>query len=205
MAWKVLLHNEVSSLPVDVFDICKREKIQVFTYTTGKDYIETANLSEHIIENDAIAVDSIIFYDNTKPIERCRFSIAHELGHLFLHTNRKVPYFNREPFTSLDDIEREADLFAARLLAPLAVLQMIGVNSASEISKICGISYTAAKIRYNRLCEIRKRNKERRINKNHGTFFLSRDERKLCENFADFIRENKREFIKDVEKQDSSL
>jgi Zn-dependent peptidase ImmA (M78 family)/transcriptional regulator with XRE-family HTH domain len=42
------------------------------------------------------------------PGDRVRFSVAHELGHLLLHSARK-----------LDSAEREADAFAAELLTPL--------------------------------------------------------------------------------------
>jgi Zn-dependent peptidase ImmA (M78 family)/transcriptional regulator with XRE-family HTH domain len=45
------------------------------------------------------------------PGDRLRFSVAHELGHLLLHAARK-----------LDSAEREADLFAAELLAPLQAI-----------------------------------------------------------------------------------
>ncbi len=57
-------------------------------------------------------------YDNKKPIivltgdsptDRVRFSVAHELGHLVLHSTL---------FGDLQEFEREADIFASELLMP---------------------------------------------------------------------------------------
>lgn len=67
---------------------------------------------------DTLAVDAfsvwhegvpMIFLNRKKTAERCRFDLAHELGHLLLHTN--TPPQGRE-------IEKEADAFAAALLLP---------------------------------------------------------------------------------------
>lgn len=50
----------------------------------------------------------IIFLNRTAPADRMRHSLAHELGHLVMHS---VP---------TDDIEDEADTFAGELLAPFS-------------------------------------------------------------------------------------
>jgi Zn-dependent peptidase ImmA (M78 family)/DNA-binding XRE family transcriptional regulator len=47
------------------------------------------------------------------PADRLRFSLAHELGHLVLH----------QPGDTGQDVEAEADQFAAELLAPLSALR----------------------------------------------------------------------------------
>jgi Zn-dependent peptidase ImmA (M78 family)/transcriptional regulator with XRE-family HTH domain len=57
------------------------------------------------------AGDPVIALLAGAPGDRLRFSVAHELGHLLLHATRK-----------LDSAEREADLFAAELLTPLAAI-----------------------------------------------------------------------------------
>lgn len=194
LAWKILINDGVSELPVDVFAICKKERIMLFTYFQGKSFIESLNLSENVKDNDAFSVNNMIFYDDTKPTQRQRFSIAHELGHIFLHsdTSGKATVYNREPSPTDSPIEAEANIFASRLLAPLSVIQFLNLNSAKEISDFCDISYSAAKLRFARLCEIRRRNSERRKEKNHGTFLISKLERMLIENFKDYIEKNKK-------------
>ena len=194
LAWKILINNRINSLPVDVVSICKNEKISLFTYKQSMDLIKSLDLLENTLENDAFSINSMIFYDDAKPRERQRFSIAHEIGHIFLHseTSGKATVYNREPSPNDNPIETEANVFASRLLAPLCVLQFLNLNSIKEISDICDISFSAAKLRFSRLCEIRRRNSERRKEKNHGTFLISKLERELVGNFKDFIEKNKK-------------
>ena len=196
LVWEILLRNGVSSLPIDVMAICAKEKITVFSYRLGKSIIEDLGLEENMKGNDAFSIGSIILYDDTQSSERCRFSIAHELGHALLHaSDRAIPtVYNREPSPSDDPIEAEANIFASRLLAPLCVLQFLNLNSPTEIAEFCNISYSAAKIRFERLCQIRKRNSERLKAKNHGTFLISKLERRVLENFKDFIEKNKKPY-----------
>lgn len=77
---------------------------------------------------------------------RRRFTIAHELGHCLLG---HVSGFGSTAHAAV--LERAADSFAAELLAPLAVLKMCGVGSAEELARVCGISRSAAEIRFTEL------------------------------------------------------
>lgn len=77
---------------------------------------------------------------------RRRFTVAHELGHCLLG---HVSEFGGEMPGAAP--ERAADRFAADLLAPLAVLRMCGVSSAEELAKVCGLSRSAADIRFGEL------------------------------------------------------
>lgn len=194
LSWEILIRNKVSSLPVDVEAICIKEGITLLSYETGRELIENLDLPEHTLDNDAFSVGNIICFDENSSPQRRRFSIAHELGHIFLHTGdgNKVTLYNREPQPLDDPIENEANLFASRLLAPLGVIQFLNLNTISEISQYCDISYSAAKLRYHRLCEIRKRSSKRLKEKKHGTFLLSRLERQVIENFKEYIEKNKK-------------
>ncbi len=193
-AWELLIRNKISSLPVDVHTICRNEKITLLTYKTGKNFIDALDLCEHLKDNDAFSIKSIILYNDETSPQRQRFSIAHELGHIFLHTDKSVgaTVYNREPSPNDSPIETEANIFASRLLAPLCVIQFLNLNSARDISEFCNISYSAANNRYSRLCEIRKRNGIKLKEKHHGTFLLSGLERQVIENFKDFIEKNKK-------------
>ena len=195
-AWDVLIRHEVKSLPVDIFGICRNERIALFTYSSGKEVIKSMGLESHVVDNDAFSIGSIIFYDDTKPIKRQRFSLAHELGHILLHTDHKPTVHNREPHADDNPIENEANIFASRVLAPLCVLQLMDVNSPEEISELCEINISSALIRFKRLCTVRRRNKIRKDEKNHGTFFLSPKERQVYENFKEYIALNKKATVR---------
>lgn len=191
-AWQMLIKNRIASLPVSVQRICKSERVKLFTYEEGSALIQKLGLEEHTTENDAFSIGRRIFYDDTKPTTRQRFSVAHELGHIVLHTPNEATVYNREISPGDDPIEREANIFASRLLAPLCVLHYLNLNSAAEIAEVCNISMTAAEIRYMRLCEIRERDRRSRERDGYGSFLLSPFERKVLENFKDFITENRR-------------
>lgn len=64
----------------------------------------------------------LIFVNSRHRRTRRRFSIAHELGHFFLHRGLQPAFTHlRKPHGKL---EREADLFAAELLMPEADVRL---------------------------------------------------------------------------------
>lgn len=106
----------------------------------------------------------IALNENACGERRRRFTAAHELGHCVLgHLRGTNPAL----------AEREANRFAADFLAPLCVLERCRVRSVTEIERMCGISGSAAEIRFNELC--------------YGNF--QRDGR-ILDQFAGFISRN---------------
>lgn len=66
------------------------------------------------------AAETVIFYNDQRPRERIRFTLAHELAHLVLE----------HPDEESDELEGEADIFANYLLAPAPlILRDSSVNS----------------------------------------------------------------------------
>lgn len=183
LAWTVLYRSRATSLPISVSEVCKRERIRLVSYRTGEDLIRRLGLEEHTEGNDAFSLRRIVFYDDTKPRQRQRFSIAHEIGHILLHSPKSATVYNREPSPSDDPLEAEANVFASRLLAPLCVLHYMNVQSASEIAELCNISLPAAIIRFERLQLIRER--DRQI----GCFLTSPYERRVYRRFQKYITE----------------
>lgn len=51
----------------------------------------------------------IIYVNYNRPMDRIRFTLCHEIGHLIMH---------KKPPSNLDDIENQADRFAAEFLMP---------------------------------------------------------------------------------------
>ena len=185
-AWQILIRYRVSALPVDVFRICEASGVNVITYESGRELITRFKLEKHT-ENDGFSAKIngryIIFYDNCiQPPGRVRFTVAHEMGHIALrHIAGNATAWNRGENATNDPQEMQANVFAARLLAPACVLMELNIQNADELQAATGLSYTAAKIRLERLNALRER----------GKFYLSPLERQVYKNFENYIN-NKR-------------
>ncbi len=188
LSWRVLIDNNVTRLPVSVSRICKNLGVSVISYKKGYEIIKTAGLEEICEQNDGMTFMGSIFYNNECKIERQRFTIAHELCHILMHTESK---YNLEPSSGDPFIEKEANIFASRILAPACVLWGIGVTTDEEICRICGISLAAAKFRMKRLNALYEREKIFLNERNKSCFLMSPLEKKVYEQFYDYIRTNK--------------
>lgn len=77
---------------------------------------------------------------------RDRFTIAHEIGHLFLHREINIVLFSSNGKSCLpkrEDPEWQANVFAGELLASSCSIKGL---SEQEVSELYGISLTAARI-----------------------------------------------------------
>ena len=82
------------------------------------------------------------------------------------------------------EYEREANMFAARILMPMCVLRECNALTAARISNLCGTSLQASQYRADRLNILIERNK----------FYTSRLEQKVITQFKKFIKlHNRRE------------
>lgn len=172
LAWKVLLDGGVCFLPVQVSALCRSMGVAVKLYNGGE---ETDG------ESTILGGQPLILVSRGKPIPRQRFTAAHELGHILLgHVGEGRPA-HRGPLPADNPIEREANVFASRLLAPACVLWGCGVESVEDIMELCGISRQAAELRRQRLQELRGR----------GRFLSSPLERRVYEQFEEFIKEHR--------------
>ena len=197
-AWRLLIKYNISSLPVKITDICKGEGIVVRSYTQAREIIKSLGFEGSTLENDGFAVcvrgQNLIFYDDICTIQRQRFTIAHELGHIVLGDVGNGPTCrNREPSVQDDDCESMANVVAARVLAPACVLWGIGINSAQDISELCDISIEAAQWRMQRMKLLYEREKEFLLTRGKSCFLLSASERRVYEQFREYIKNNKLE------------
>ena len=117
----------------------------------------------------------IIIYKRCSNIGRLRFTIAHEFGHITL--------LHLEKLTN-NEYEHEANMFAARILMPMCVIKETKAYTPEAISKLCGVSLTAANYRANRLNALLNKKK----------FYTSSIEVRLAIRFSKFI-ERKRSLI----------
>ncbi|MED3575782.1 ImmA/IrrE family metallo-endopeptidase [Cytobacillus praedii] len=103
---------------------------------------------------------SIVVNENHIP-SRKLFTIAHELGHFYLHKEIQSEFFEKglkeEVYSYSEKImERQANLFASELLIPIEVLKhMLSLRfSFVRISKTIGVSIEALKWRIHRYLQV---------------------------------------------------
>ena len=188
LSWKILIDTNITQLPVKVSSICKNLGTPVISYEKGYEIIKTARLEKICSQSDGITFMGSIFYNQECSIGRQRFAIAHELGHVFMHTESR---YNREPSSNDPFIEQEANIFASRLLAPACVLWGLGITTADEICQMCDISLSSAIFRMQRLNALYERKKIFIKERGHNCFLMSPLEKKVYEQFSDYIKTNK--------------
>lgn len=177
LAWRVLLDNNISALPVNTVGIAGASGVSIIK-NSEVDELKSTEVGASIYDGEKW----YIVYDDTVSKERIRFTIAHELGHIFLGHPLKLGYHARTIDTDKPETEKQADMFAIRLLAPSCVIWGLGLHTAEEIQNYCNISYSAAKARASRMQILYERNK-----------FLSTDlERKVYANFEKYISTHRR-------------
>jgi len=130
MAYKSLISLQVNTLPVDPLAILKRCRNTIIH--TYDDIMPRFDVTDRFCfrtfvmqNNDAMTIRKEInghtvyelFYDSHANPRRMRFTLAHELGHILL---------NHKMETSWE--EQEADYFAAQLLAPRPVFNVLAVH-----------------------------------------------------------------------------
>lgn len=91
-----------------------------------------------IYSKDAFTLKNTIYYNDEMPYNRIRFSLMHELAHKILE--------HSEPRTKQHEIE--ADYFASHILAPRMAIHYSNCKNLNDVSKLFGLSFTAAEIAY---------------------------------------------------------
>lgn len=128
---RIRKENNISSVPINVELLL--EKLGVFIEAkallfqrAGAEALITANW-------DIVYVDSEKYMDD-KYVNRLRFSLAHELGHMILHRqlfdsfgikNEKMyrEFFDQIPELQYKKIETQANMFANNFLVPRDILE----------------------------------------------------------------------------------
>ena len=92
-------------------------------------YSELGNISGYCFYSNRIRC---ICVNSSVPDHHVPFIVAHELGHIFLHPNRNVPYLHHYTHTNVDRIEREANTFAVELLVPDECINFCKINISHQ-------------------------------------------------------------------------
>ena len=125
-----------TKIPVNVFELCHKLNIKVIHYSElSKNCAEYS----HTISNDGFNLFNMntsqyeIYYNDLMPLERIKFTIMHEIGHIMLeHKDHK------------EKNEKEANFFAKASLAPLGLIYRLRLKNSNEIAETFGISFECA-------------------------------------------------------------
>ena len=174
-AWSCLADFQITQLPVDVLAVARAAGIHVVKNSdigllrqgeSGKTYCNGSHWT--------------IVYDDRNPISMSRYTIAHELGHIFLgHSFSYARYLDSPVRAGKPPSEDQSDFFARRLLCPACVLWGLRLHTAQEIAQICGVELSIAEERAQRMRTLYKRNK----------FLISPLEQKVFEQFQGYIQQ----------------
>ena len=147
-AWQCLIDARVAELPVSVVKLARCFDVNIVKNSVHN-WLKPSQSGICFMSESG---EWVIVYDDSDSIGRKRFTIAHELGHILLgHPLRDGTQHTRTFNLDRPEIESEADMFAARVLSPACVLWALNLHTAQEIANVCGISYTAAQIRADRM------------------------------------------------------
>ena len=168
-SWHCLLDHQVKTLPVSVLTLAKSMNIRVVKNSSVYE-LSPIERGLSVYQDD----QWYVIYDDEDIVQKRRFTIAHEMGHILLGHDIKK-------YSKDDRAEMEADMFALRLLAPACVLWGLNLHSKEEIAAACSICNNAAYRRSERMKVLYRRNK----------FLEAPLERKLFDQFKAFISEQK--------------
>jgi len=156
LADEVLCACGVSGPPVDLDKIACEEGIRLAPGDYGDSF---SGRIEYLSEIGKFIIYHPLLGQCTS-LGRVRFSIAHELGHYFMDEHRAAlvagaAHSSVSGFICEKDFERQADTFAAALLAPMAALdkqlnsqQFMTLGKVVSLAQEWQISATCAVIRY---------------------------------------------------------
>ena len=169
MAHKFFNEFGVHWLPVDSYEIINQHPnwnlkyVHQLAYEIGKS--EQYVLDHVMRSHDGLSLydvaknqyDIIINADDSIPQTRMRWTIVHEIGHIYLGhlSNNKVTSITEEKLSKemYNQLEFEADVFAGEVLASKWLMRYLDIMDEKDITLICGISDDAARSRYKKATE----------------------------------------------------
>ncbi len=175
-AWEFLIKNNVTSYPLDLHNIISNNNWNLLTYKSySKAYHLPREELKKISTDGFVDLDEeeryciVINEENSK--QRCRFTAAHEIGHIILH---KV-------FKDEDRLEKEANMFAARILMPMILLKELDITTPEQLAEVCDVSIESASYRLKRYNQIKYRER----------FYTNPLEIEVFNNLKNFIKQKK--------------
>lgn len=165
-SWNFLIDHNVRCLPLDLKSIVSNMGVLV--------KLDNYNILQENERGKTVSLNGqLAIIVSNATAQQTRYTISHEIGHIVLG------HFGAKEISA--NMEYAAERFAIGILSPACVLWGLDIRTAEEIADLCNISITSAKIREKRMQELYDRNK----------FLSSPLERKVFEQFSDFINSKK--------------
>ena len=173
--WQCLIDFGIDRLPIDLLKITCAAGIRVVKNSTVNVLREREN-GKSFFDGESW----IIVYDDSAPLGACRFTVAHELGHILLgHDLCLGRYEQAREISRKPKSEQQADMFALRLLCPASVIWGLQLHTAEEIERHCLVDRRVAILRAQRMGQLYSRDK----------FLTDPAEKQLYKNFEKYITE----------------
>lgn len=157
LARQFIKDHGICALPVDPFKIYEEFEWALFSCKEIEDLKGKNNLlllkirkekADAITFRDQETNIYITVFDENKIPERIRWTLAHEIAHIILcHlTDFNETCMNRGGLSvqQYRVLEREANIFSAELLSPMALLILLEATQSNQITSYCQISKDAA-------------------------------------------------------------
>lgn len=122
---KIYNDCEVTEFPIDCFAVVRSCGYHIRKYSELIDKKRAACMR---LSPDSCIVEDTLYYEDRNIPERTRFSMMHELGHVFLGSPS----------------EELADIFSSHILAPRIAIHKSGCKTADQIHSTFGLSYAAS-------------------------------------------------------------
>lgn len=121
----------ITKLPIDPFEICEKMNIKLVKYS---DYDEEKRKDLIRIQPQGFNIAGpIIYYNDMQMLQKVKFTILHEIGHIIRGHKERSPL-----------AEAEAEWFAAYAIAPPPVINLFKVSDFTDIVDIFDISFDCA-------------------------------------------------------------
>lgn len=153
-ACEFLEEFEINSYPVDVVSLINKQKWGLMTYS---ELMELYDCDRNTVcrclrspdgytQQDADNV-TIAYNDDTSYGDRIRFTLMHEIGHVYLNhfIDFDLTLLHREPTEAENKVlENEANAFARNVLAPISMVEQLKSKSFENVSCSFGITHDAS-------------------------------------------------------------
>ncbi|MEI8390372.1 MAG: ImmA/IrrE family metallo-endopeptidase [bacterium] len=147
-AMELMQKLSINSFPVDLKIILQNYNIELENTSFDND-----DISGMLIKNNE---KYKVVVNQNHSQTRKNFTIAHELGHYFLHKDLKDKFEDRIFFRGAvsDNLEFQANIFAGELLMPEAEFKkqiQSGINTIEELAAYFDVSTLALRVRAKQL------------------------------------------------------